>query len=124
MSYLMIGKGGLLTLEERAKALQSTEKALRDGVCYQTSFDFDESGNSYLINGLQPPDYKFVGSPDNTLGGIVQTEEEMLQYEKKSPVRDKLTNLWNKVPEILRDFITQQTTPHVAFYEVGTYLKI
>ncbi len=120
----MIGKGGLLTLEERAKALQSTEKALRDGVCYQTSFDFDESGNSYLINGLQPPDYKFVGSPDNTLGGIVQTEEEMLQYGKKSPVRDKLTNLWNKVPEILRDFITQQTTPHVAFYEVGTYLKI
>jgi len=69
MSYLMIGKGGLLTLEERAKALQSTEKALRDGVCYQTSFDFDESGNSYLINRLQPPDYKFVGSPDNTLGG-------------------------------------------------------
>ena len=121
MPYRMIAKGGLLTLEERAEALQASERALREGVCYQTSFGFDGKGNPFLINGLQPPGYRFSGSPYHGLGDIVQTEEEMLGYQRKGGT---LTDLWNKLPEIILDFLSGGRAPIVPLYQIGTYQRI
>ena len=125
----MIGRAETFTSEDLTELLQISQKALRDGVCYQTSFDFDENGNPILINEPTPPRYIFFGSPDHKLWDIVKTEEEMLRYKKqRSPIREGVanlaTNLWNKVPDTILEFLSEEVFPYHPNPKYGLYQKV
>lgn len=129
MPFRMIGISGAFSLEERAELLGISEKALREGACYQTSFNFDENGNPILRNEPHPLGYIFFGSPYHKLGSIVQTEEEMLWYKKeRSSVREGVAklgiNLWNKVPDIIQEFLSEAVFPYHPQPKYGFYQKV
>ncbi len=106
MAFQRVGTLKDPSLEARARSLEDSERALRDG------------RPSLLRDGNGQPLY--CGSPDIPKGQTVETAEEMFNFYRKRFVE----KVWDSLPECVRDFFYAPDFSYNPRQKSGLYVEL